>query len=98
MQVENSQNKMTFSKLTFKDGKLASNFTLNHYREVMKQHHDHNHLDRIEDVRFYINAKGDNEMCVLASKRVSGLVDFYYNYEFIDSSKCKFSIPLLFFI
>jgi len=89
---------MTFSKLTFKDGKLASDFTLNPYREVVYQQHDHIRYDPIEDVRFYINSKDDNEMCVLASKRKSGLVDFFYNYEFIDTSKCKFSVPLLFFI
>ena len=96
MQIENSQDHMTFAKLTFIDGESASNITMHQYREVVTQPHDHSHHDPIEYFRFYINAKGDNEMCVLASKRVSGLVDFYYNYEFIDTSPCKFSFPLLF--
>lgn len=28
-------------------------------------------------------------MCVGASKRKSGRVDFFYNYDYIDTSACK---------
>lgn len=89
MQIENSQNVMTFAKLTFVDGEAAENIQLHQYREVVSQPHDHNNHDPIKEFKFYINTKGDKEMCVGMSLKASGKVDFFYNYEHIDRSKGK---------
>ena len=42
--------------------------------------------DSIDNFKFYINGKDDKEKFVGVARKLSGLVDFFYNYEHIDTT------------
>jgi hypothetical protein len=80
---------MTFQKITFADVDAITDTQIHQYREVVKIGYNPASRDAIEHFKFYINKKGDQEMCVGVSKRKSGKVDFFYNYDYIDTSGGK---------
>lgn len=72
---------------------------MSQYREVV--HFDKSEKGLINDpidyFKFYISGKGEKEKCVGIAKRKLGRVDFFYNYEHIDTSNGN-CLLLIFFL
>ncbi len=63
---------------------------MHQYREVVTiAKNQSSEPDPIESFKFYINGKAEKEMCVGVARKFSGKVDFFYNYEHIDTSTGK---------
>ena len=81
--TENSSNALDFAKMTFSGEDVVSELEFHEYRESA-------FLptlpvsDPITYYKHYINEKEKHVACVY---RASGCVDFYYDYELIDSSQ-----------
>jgi hypothetical protein len=60
---------------------------MSQYREVVHINISENGYNvPIDSFKFYISGKKEKEKCVGIAKRKSGTVDFFYNYEHIDTS------------
>ncbi|TNV87473.1 hypothetical protein FGO68_gene17665 [Halteria grandinella] len=86
--VENSTHIIDFAKLTFVGGETVTNLQLQQYREVVALNPSQYQVDPIQYFKMFINYddKLKKEKSVVSSFRQSGRVDFYYDYELIDSS------------
>ena len=62
---------------------------MHQYREVVSLTNQLGEHDPIDYFKFYINGKAEKEMCVGVARKLGGKVDFFYNYEHIDTSTSK---------